>query len=278
MKYNARPSKTSFNQGDEVYYKREGYSEWRGPGKVIGKDGKILIVKHGSYIQRVHLNRCLLKSNQINPHTGENTNADDSSQDPHTGENANQDKNCTNTEKDNTHTEKNINNKEKLFSRTTVHIDDTIDSEFSDNEQPESEQQEKEINMENRVNNIVKKPTRGSKIKYIPKGSDNWISAKIISRGGKANGKYKHWLNIEDNEGLTKGVDWENDVREWAYETDEESDTEEIFVCGKKLETKQFKMAKLKEMAAWNEYGVYSEEEDVGQHALSLRWVCTKKI
>ena len=30
---------------DEVYYKREGEKEWRGPARVIGIDGKMVIVK-----------------------------------------------------------------------------------------------------------------------------------------------------------------------------------------------------------------------------------------
>ena len=31
--------------GDEVYYKKDKNDEWRRPGKVIGRDGKVVIVK-----------------------------------------------------------------------------------------------------------------------------------------------------------------------------------------------------------------------------------------
>ena len=35
--------------GDLVYYKRKDSEKWKGPGKVIGKENKQLLVKHGGY-------------------------------------------------------------------------------------------------------------------------------------------------------------------------------------------------------------------------------------
>src|ERR1044072_409318 len=46
--------------GEEVYYKREIDKNWRGPAKVIGRDGKVVIVKHGGTLReiaRVHITR-----------------------------------------------------------------------------------------------------------------------------------------------------------------------------------------------------------------------------
>ena len=40
--------------GDEVYYKSMSSDERRGPGNVIGKDGKQFLVKHGGMVVRVH--------------------------------------------------------------------------------------------------------------------------------------------------------------------------------------------------------------------------------
>ena len=40
--------------GDHVFYKRKDHDEWRGPGVIIGVDGKNFIVKHGGFIVRVH--------------------------------------------------------------------------------------------------------------------------------------------------------------------------------------------------------------------------------
>ena len=38
-----------------VYYKRNDCNQWRGPGTVIGCDGKQIIVKHGGTYARVHV-------------------------------------------------------------------------------------------------------------------------------------------------------------------------------------------------------------------------------
>ena len=43
-----------------MYYKRYNNDEWRGPGKVIGRDGKVVIVKQGGSLRevtRVHMTR-----------------------------------------------------------------------------------------------------------------------------------------------------------------------------------------------------------------------------
>src|SRR5215469_7839953 len=53
------------NIGDKVYYKRENEKRWRGPGRVIGRDGKNILVKHGGTIRevaRVHILRLQRKN------------------------------------------------------------------------------------------------------------------------------------------------------------------------------------------------------------------------
>ena len=39
---------------DSVYFKRVSEKRWRGPGKVLGKDGQQVLVKYGSQYVRVH--------------------------------------------------------------------------------------------------------------------------------------------------------------------------------------------------------------------------------
>ena len=45
------------NTGDEVFYKRNSSDQWHGPAKVIGTDGKQIMVRHGGYPLRVHITR-----------------------------------------------------------------------------------------------------------------------------------------------------------------------------------------------------------------------------
>ena len=45
---------TVYDLGDLAYYKRKNSEKWEGPGKVIEKENKQLLVKHGGYDIRVH--------------------------------------------------------------------------------------------------------------------------------------------------------------------------------------------------------------------------------
>ena len=47
--------------GEEVFYKRMDSREWRGPGTVIGRDGKQVLVKHGRVYVRAHMCRLTRK-------------------------------------------------------------------------------------------------------------------------------------------------------------------------------------------------------------------------
>ena len=63
LRHQVRPSSNvKFFIGDDVYYKRLKSKTWRGPATVIGQDGQEVLVKHGSYMYRVH--PCKLKLRQ----------------------------------------------------------------------------------------------------------------------------------------------------------------------------------------------------------------------
>ena len=59
LKHKVRVSSTRYNNGEKVYYKRDGVDKWKGPGKVICQDGKIVFVRHGNVYVRVSTNRLL---------------------------------------------------------------------------------------------------------------------------------------------------------------------------------------------------------------------------
>ena len=65
LKHKIRAPETVFEQGNMVYYKIENVKEWKGPGKIVGIDGKTLIIKHGSGTYRVHASKAMLMNPQV---------------------------------------------------------------------------------------------------------------------------------------------------------------------------------------------------------------------
>lgn len=48
--------------GDQVYFKRHNQKRWCGPASVIGKDGKVVFIRQGGMIIRVHETKCVLRN------------------------------------------------------------------------------------------------------------------------------------------------------------------------------------------------------------------------
>ncbi|KAK3862758.1 hypothetical protein Pcinc_031405 [Petrolisthes cinctipes] len=70
LRHNIRLSDfNDIQNGDEVFYKRNDSHEWHGPGVVIGRDGKQILVRHGGVYVRVHVCR-LARAPEINPAVG----------------------------------------------------------------------------------------------------------------------------------------------------------------------------------------------------------------
>ena len=57
LRNKVRASKQVFENGDRVFYKREGKERWLGPGKVLFQDGKVVFVRHGAVFVCVSPNR-----------------------------------------------------------------------------------------------------------------------------------------------------------------------------------------------------------------------------
>ena len=55
-----------FQTEDKVYFKEIDKIQWSGPGTVIGQQGKIVFLKYGNQLRRVHISRVILVGNEFN--------------------------------------------------------------------------------------------------------------------------------------------------------------------------------------------------------------------
>ena len=252
LKGNVRQSGKPFTDGDKVYFKRPDRKEWSGPATVIGKDGKTVILKYGAHIVRCHE----IHVQEI----------------PY------------NFEKD---TEKG--RKDLLEMLKNNHQEKLKENNESDGEY------EEEIIVQNEGNILQKAvvvdtiPKLGQKVKFRQKDGDDWEVCTILSRAGKATGKYKNRRNVEFDDGRIVAMDWLSQVDKWeplddVGETNEESEKEEsghvdedhivneALMASTKdtnLENK-VKTAKQMELETWKTFKVYNEVKNVGQKAISV--------
>ena len=63
LRHNVRISNQIFTAGEKVFYRKEGRDEWQGPATVIGQDGKVIIIKHGSFVLRTSPSRLMKADN-----------------------------------------------------------------------------------------------------------------------------------------------------------------------------------------------------------------------
>ena len=110
----------------------------------------------------------------------------------------------------------------------------------------------------------VKLPTIKSRIIYKLNRGDDFQEGMVHSCAGKAIGKYKYHLNIEDTStGNTKDFDFSSEIAEWHPVT------EEVLVASCDLNS--VVVAKQKELQKVQQNNVYTEVPNEGQHVISSR-------
>ena len=130
---------------------------------------------------------------------------------------------------------------------------------------------------------------KGKDIRYMPELDKEWKYCTVLSRAGKATGKYYSHFNVVDREGVVselnlKEVQWEpvnrdTDNQAGTVENNfDKATTEEIYVTQSFQEQSKgdIMTAKICELQNWIEQEVYTEVEDAGQPSISVRWVITQ--
>ena len=52
---------TEYYTGDKVYFKKKNQKKWSGPATVIGKEGKLVFIRQGGSMFRVHVTKLVLQ-------------------------------------------------------------------------------------------------------------------------------------------------------------------------------------------------------------------------
>ncbi|KAK4317301.1 hypothetical protein Pmani_011614 [Petrolisthes manimaculis] len=122
-------------------------------------------------------------------------------------------------------------------------------------------------------------PKIGQKVKFLSKESDEWQTVTMHSRAGKSTGKYSNWRNVKYEDGSLSAFDWNRDVEMWIPILEENGVQEpsEIVMACENMENQKLDKAKQEEIKSWKNFGVYEEVTNMGQNALSVRWVVTEK-
>ena len=248
LRHQIRIKDQIFQSRDKVYYKRDGQHKWRGPGTVIGQDGKVIFVRHGNVYVRVAPCR-LIKTGKV-----------------------------FQTDEEQTKQHHPVQEKENQSQPE--------ESDYEDEKVIEEQHiPEVEVNNEiqvpiktNSIRNVNEIPKIGNLIQYKLNNNEHWNTAKVISRGGKSSGMYANWLNVEDESSGEKAclgfssMEWK--LGDMTESTEEDTITTLITSVDEKQLIRE---AKIKELDNWNKFNVYDEVADSGQSTISTRWVITKK-
>lgn len=291
----------AYKTGDLVYFKRDKVT-WQGPGTVIGQDGQQVLIKHGAYYVRVHPCNVKLKINETIPIHETIPSQDVSNVSYQTGqtniEHVHDDRVTNNAGSDfgfesvinipemdddtqiqtlEKHTEENreINQRQEESNESLaviipdVHVENVIEN----GKQTRDTESNSNIDVTYRTNND--KPKIKDYVECISKGTNETTQTQIISRAGKATGKYSNWYNSLDiNSGEIKAVNWD-EVEKWKPLEREEAMLNSDEMVHK---THDVSSAKLEELEKWKENKVYQVVPKHDHKSISLRWVISTKI
>ena len=258
-----------FNINDKVYYKRRRDNKWHGPAVVVGRDSHAYLVKHSYRYCVVHPRDMQLYRATINDTVA-------AGQSP-----AQPSKNMNSAESEAVVSET-IRAQVTTFPEMMPTIQEELSSTAIENKSNDN-------NNEGTQNAHMKRtlvPKPKTHVQFLPKDENEWRTAYIHSRAGKATGKYRNCVNIQlQGESEIIDVDWSEFASEWK-EVDgspdktnsEQQPTITVLLTGSpEMYDQRVLDAKDKELQKLKDRKVYEEVLDEGQPTVSVRWVTTVK-
>ena len=292
LRHNVRSSQSDINSGDWVYFRRQNMPNWRGSDRVIGVDGKVIFVRHGSLCYRVHQRDVIsAEKNDLNDLTA----ADVAERGQTTKENGrivhtlDDDENIdvvqtpvgteggVETRVEGTLAVHERNRVQKTEDQQNLVVDQPGLTEIEPTGTSVSGNNGNRIVSEYTGRSGPEPPTVMSKIRFRSsdeRTGDETFETRILSRAGKANGRHKNWYNIEYTAperlaGCKGAVDYQKDFRDWEIVDSNEA----LVTCSEEL----YQDVKDAELQSWSNHGVYEIVNDEGQKTMGSRWILTMK-
>ena len=294
LKHNVRVNEEVFIQGDKVFYKRDDCNRWRGPGKIVGQDGKILFIRHGSQLVRVATCRAI-KVDSATERKSEMKTETKKYDGPKEDHVVIEEDNEEDTIEVNERNEARDNLKNKTNSQERKEADMALGGE---NNSVEHQNQETRITINNENTKDISQniqsrmPKSHERIRYKSEENEEWTYAKVIGKGGKSTGKNKNYVNVRHetddkmigvhlDKCLFEILDEDKNCQNSKEQVEANNNDEEINITyvpvGQHLQPEVIR-AKEKELDNWKNFEVYTEVPDNGQKTISTRWVITEKL
>ena len=205
-----RAAEDIFEKGDTVYYKREGKERWLGPATVVFQEGKVVFVRHGGIFVRVSPNRIERVNEILERHE-----SGDAVQTEHK-------EGVVETNEEETEEESPVS---EVIAAPVPAEDQNYEApdRNSENQLSVTDQELQTVSSETATGSVendrdtdrnTERSTRvkvNDNIRY--KLGDEWVNGTIISRAGKASGKYKNWYNVRNENNDERSIDLER--HEW---------------------------------------------------------------
>lgn len=238
LRSKVRAAEQVFENGDEVYYKRDGRERWLGPGKVVFQDGKVIFIRHGGIFVRVSPNRVTKVNVEV---------ADTSNSDVMDKSNPNPEKGC---------------------DMSGISSDGGNISEMIGDD-PENGDYPVDVNAGGTATISMFPIKPNEVIEYRDNNTDQWRIAHVLGRAGKATGQYSGWYNValhDSGDSLSvnlKDVEWRR----------VEHEVNLVLIPRDKQNTSECDQAKMAELEKLKLFGTYEEVDNQGQICISTKWV-----
>ena len=189
-----------YNLGDLVYYKRKDSEMWKGRSKIIGKENKQFLVKHGGYYIRVHPCSLQLIHKGNSACEGDESSSSENYNDTTIEKKVSKNENIELKSDDDdfypiSNMPSNISSNDDIEDLTSTLNDLSIQS--CNVEDPEvSVSNTKGVDNPTTECNIL--PKVKSKIIYFNPDSKSWNEALVLGRARKCSGTNKTWFNLKD--------------------------------------------------------------------------------